>query len=348
MTTQEQWRDWLNRATRLVIRADWTPIQSDRFQPTGFPNLGPAQYRLPDGTDVVVVESPQSMVNRLEGLSWDVQRARPIALWQGLPWVEVVDAAGHHLTSSREEPHRLFGAWLRDSTLASTGQGWIPYLIQAFGLREGRALDWSVIYPAIYRLDPYCLVHGVFFAHKKLPGQPKVARAITPTMDAFGAQPVTSGGVKKEVVSMKSQEGQSGKEGYGFIPFSRVEFVAERIESRFVIDVEQLRGYRLKPIETEVLFLLALWEAVDFVGRPERLRTFCDLQAAEAKLLTPQGDLPTLMDLEAAIRERVSQEVGEPLRLVHEVQKETKVQKEEEEEGEHEDEDEEEQEKGEQ
>ena len=34
-------------APRLLIEAKLRPVQGDRFQPTGFPNLGAATYKMP-------------------------------------------------------------------------------------------------------------------------------------------------------------------------------------------------------------------------------------------------------------------------------------------------------------
>ena len=51
---------------RLLVEADLVPLQGQRFQPTGFADLGAAVYTLPDGTRMLLVESAQSMANRLE------------------------------------------------------------------------------------------------------------------------------------------------------------------------------------------------------------------------------------------------------------------------------------------
>ncbi len=58
--------DKLEGAPRLMVEATLEPVQGERFQPTGFPDLGPATYTLPDGTGKLLVESAQSMANRLE------------------------------------------------------------------------------------------------------------------------------------------------------------------------------------------------------------------------------------------------------------------------------------------
>ena len=43
----------LQQQPRLLIEADLRPVQGDRFQPTGFPDLGAATYKRPDGTPML-------------------------------------------------------------------------------------------------------------------------------------------------------------------------------------------------------------------------------------------------------------------------------------------------------
>jgi CRISPR-associated protein Csb1 len=61
----------LRDCSRLLMDAELAPVQGDRFQPTGFADLGAATYPLPDGTRMLLVESAQSMANRLEAALLD-------------------------------------------------------------------------------------------------------------------------------------------------------------------------------------------------------------------------------------------------------------------------------------
>ena len=98
----------LDNAPRLLIKARLKPVQGTRFQPTGFPNLGHAVYDSPDGRGrTVLVESAQSMANRLETVCWDDVADDWAAPLRGLPVVKVVDGAGKPLTNSLIEAHRL-------------------------------------------------------------------------------------------------------------------------------------------------------------------------------------------------------------------------------------------------
>jgi CRISPR-associated protein Csb1 len=65
----------LKDTSRLLIEARLKPLQGTRFQPTGFPNLGAATYKAPDptnpnGVSMLLVESAQSVANRLESVCW--------------------------------------------------------------------------------------------------------------------------------------------------------------------------------------------------------------------------------------------------------------------------------------
>src|SRR3954447_22562747 len=81
--------DKLNTAPRILIEADLKPVAGTRIQPTGFPDLGPATYEDPDGIPTLLVESAQSMANRLEGVCWDEAREDLVEQLRGLPYVKV-------------------------------------------------------------------------------------------------------------------------------------------------------------------------------------------------------------------------------------------------------------------
>jgi CRISPR-associated protein Csb1 len=58
-------------APRTVLEADLTPLAGSLFQPTGFPDLGAAEFEAAGGTRALLVESAQSMANWLESTTWD-------------------------------------------------------------------------------------------------------------------------------------------------------------------------------------------------------------------------------------------------------------------------------------
>src|SRR5947209_17951405 len=98
---------------RILIEVALKPVAGTRIQPTGFPDLGPAIYEAPDGNggtvSTLLVESPQSMANRLEAVCWDDATDDIVPELKGLPYVKVKLAGlGHSdTTSSLLEFHRL-------------------------------------------------------------------------------------------------------------------------------------------------------------------------------------------------------------------------------------------------
>src|SRR5260370_37060290 len=67
----------LDKVGRLLMTVPLQPVQGERFQPTGFPSLGAATYQTREGPKLLV-ESAQSMANRLETTCWDVARNAPV------------------------------------------------------------------------------------------------------------------------------------------------------------------------------------------------------------------------------------------------------------------------------
>lgn len=286
---------------RIKLVAELWPIAGTRFQPTGFPDLGPAVYQGPDGDDLLLVESAQSMANHLEHALWDDDADAPIAEVEGLPHVRVTAADGAFLTSSRTEPHRLASAYVKQATF--DGRTGLELILERLGLQRGRPIDHGRVHRTIFDLDPLGLVHGVFFADDKWFGQPKVTRALTAFVEASGVRPAHSGGVKLDHVSNTGDvagrgEGRASEAGFGNVPYARTEFVAARIEASFVIDTSQISRYRLEPSERELLLGIALLEIRSLLDRGLRLRTACDLdlvalrgERPDGVVLPPRGDL---------------------------------------------------------
>jgi len=292
--------DALDGEPRAVIRAELRSLLGSTFQPTGFPDLGAAEFERPgdSGMRSLLVESVQSLANHLEAVGWDEAGQSPSAAIASLPYVEVRDGQDRFLSSSRLEPHRLAGAYVKDAVLEGRKAG--PWMIERLGVAKGVPLDWRHIYAQLFQLDPLCLLHGVFFSDPAWSdyGNPKVRRAISAVVEAHDARPVVSGGVKRDDVNPTAGEGRAAEAGYGFVPFGRTEYTAQRIELRAVVDLEQIRGYGLELEETRLLVLIALWELATLLEHPLRLRTACDLEATTVEALRPEGfSLPVASDL---------------------------------------------------
>jgi CRISPR-associated protein Csb1 len=303
-------------AARQLFEVELEPASGSRFQPTGFPDVGAAVFDRPvrvngavDWVKALLVESPQSMANRLEAVGWDEGAQQPHPTLDGLPYVRVVAADdGRYLTSSRTEAHRLASAFIKDSKLR--GQEMRDVIRQRLGLRDDTPVAPRDIARSVARLDPMCLIHGVFFAEtaKVWPGQPKVARAVTGFIEALNVRSAISGGVKRDEVRHSLSEKVEGgtKEGYGSIPFHRTEYTAERILASFSIDLAQIESYGLPAPGSELLVAIARWEIRRLLDGGLRLRTACDLAPLDAAVIDRRGEpLAASEELAAQIRRLV-------------------------------------------
>src|SRR5690349_2242221 len=81
----------LNKAPRLLLTVPLKVAQGARFQPTGFADLGAAEFVRPDGTSdgipMLLVESAQSMANRLERTCLNGDGPEIAPEFAGLPYV---------------------------------------------------------------------------------------------------------------------------------------------------------------------------------------------------------------------------------------------------------------------
>jgi len=135
-------------AYRTVLEADLMPLAGSLIQPTGFPDLGAAEF----GNGQLLVESAQSMANWLEGTTWDEGRSDQVAELGALPYVRVVSAEGDFLSSSRLEAHRLASAYIMNGAVnGTTGEKWLE---EQLGLAKGRPLDYRAVARTCFRLDP--------------------------------------------------------------------------------------------------------------------------------------------------------------------------------------------------
>jgi len=278
---------------RTVLEVDLAPVAGRRFQPTGFPDLGAAEFDAADGSKALLVESAQSMANRLEATTWDESKADQAEPLSALPYLRIVNPDGAFLSSSRLEAHRLASAYvMRGKIDGQDGKAW---MLDKLGLAVGRPLDYRAVARACFALDPVSLIHGVFFAQKDWPWQPKIARAVTSFVEAYQVVPAVSGGVKRDHVINEAKEGAT-TEGYGMVPYHRVEYTANAITAYFTVDIGQFRSYGLSEPATALLEALADYEIGSLLDGGLRLRTACDLAVREIR-----GERPDTQEAAARV-----------------------------------------------
>lgn len=287
----------LEDESRLLLEAELKPVQGSRFQPTGFPNLGHAVYESPDGDgQIVLVESAQSMANRLEAVCWDEVTDDWVPALKGLPVVKVVNARGESLTNSVIEAHRI------NSEYIARSKEFKEKIKTKIGYQKGQSFDMrKQLVPALLEFDINSLIHGIFL--EEIAGVIRLPRTLSAFIEASDSRVATSGGVKLNRVD------PSKKGGEGNVPFPRDEWVAMNITAYFNLDLRQIRAFGLGTTIERLLILLALFKIRKFLSEGLRLRTACDFDVVSIGGTRPEGfELPCLDELEAEIP-RVIQDV---------------------------------------
>lgn len=289
-----------------------------RFQPTGFPDLGPALYKgvqrdkngRPATIDMLLVDSAQSIANWLEEACVDADDYNDDC--RGIPYVRVLD--GHRnrafLTSSVLEPHRLASPYVLHAKHDSSE--YIEALRQALQADKTRPVHVWKIVPEIFQRDAGSVLHGVFL--EEIDGRMRLPRLVSASIDAAEPQQVNSGGVYRGQVTAADN-----------IPYPRQEFTSTDIKASFILHLGTLQGHRLgerergsngklqpkNPAlstsqgdwtnEEAFLILWALYKIDRFLRGSLRLRTACEFELASIST-TPQltGWWPNFSDIQQA------------------------------------------------
>ena len=258
----------LEQAKRLLFRIPLQPLQGSRFQPTGFPSLGAATFQSSSGTSLLV-ESTQSMANRLEMTVWnDVAKDVKEEL-KGLSHVRVT-RNGAFLTDTILESHRLNSPYL----LEGKKKPFFDTLKADLVVMETGPIERRRLAETLLKYDINSLLHGVFLAKKELAGgRLRVSRSLSAFIEADDVQFAPSGGVKNDHVNPSGDT----KQGFGNVPFARDEYTAKSITLYVNLDLVQIRGYGLGSNVERLLILLSLYKLRALINGGMRLRTACDL-----------------------------------------------------------------------
>ena len=313
--------DSLKTEPRLLIEVQLQPLQGTRFQPTNFPDLGPATYAH-QGSEMLLVESAQSMANRMEAVCWDSNerdgKGAPISVLSDLPYVSAELPDGR-VVSSITESHRLNSPYFVVTQFQKQ-------LCDAVGFEKGKPWRMQNLARHLFSIDPNSLLHGVFFSNVQ-DGRLRLPRCISAFIEATlpgkGDGRVESGFTRREesdptgVAGGKVLDGVSDaslkslgydkpgdyrkklKDNVKNIIGPRTEFTGN-ITAFFNVDLAQLRGYGLPPEAEKLLIALSLFKIQKVLRDGLRLRTACDLEpAGEIVVKRPSGFvLPDLASLE--------------------------------------------------
>lgn len=289
----------LKNQPRLLLKATLRPLQGSRFQPTGFPDLGAATYDALDEKEqkkrMLLVESAQSMANRLEAVCWDTVADNWAPPLVGLPVVKVKNKAGKALTNSVLEAHRLNSPYI----LEGKDKGFLNTLQKELAVAEKGIVDLKKLAATLLKYDTNALIHGVFLAKKDIAGgRMRLPRALTGFIEAEDVSEVASGGVKNDSVD---PSGDTAK-GFGNVPFHREEFTGN-ITAYFNLDLALIRGFGLGEDVENLLIAISLFKIRRFLREGLRLRTACDLEVkGEIVVQRPEAfGLPSLEEIEKAL-----------------------------------------------
>jgi len=293
----------LQNVPRLLMEAELRPLQGERFQPAGFADLGPARYTLPDGTEMLLVESAQSLANRMELGCWDDAANDLISKLRGLPYITVKTPDNKWLTSSVLEAHRINSEYImKDGGEPTEFRKTFTRELQYAG---DSPVQWRKFYDALLKYDVNSLIHGCFL--EEIGGRLRVARGLSGFIEARDVRVAESGGVKNNIVQPELKGGE------GNVPFHRTEFVAREIRVFFNLDLAQLRGFGFKAEVLHLLVTLSLFKVRRFLSMGLRLRTACDLKLIGDLRITAPDDGFAIPDEEVLL--------GECARLINECAK---------------------------
>jgi CRISPR-associated protein Csb1 len=302
----------LTRSPRVLLEARLRPVQGDRFQPTGFADIGPAEYTRPDregkrGERMLLVESAQSVANRLEKTCLDDDGPDINPELTGLPYIAatLTGATAEAIrTSSLIEPHRLASPYFLRTDFGEKLASEMAYTSKG-------PLNWKKIYAALFKYDPNCLIHGVFLSLLG-DGRVRVPRAVTGFIEAENVKQAVSGGVKNSPVDPTGQiQVEAGRVEAGLysnVPYARVEYVAEKIVAYFNLDTGLIRSYALGRESTELLIAIALLKLRRFLSTDLRLRTACNFEIdGDVKVVSPgEFSVPSETDLLSEAKRLIS------------------------------------------
>jgi CRISPR-associated protein Csb1 len=185
---------------------------------------------------MLLVESAQSMANRLEAVCWDTVANDWVSALSGLPCVVVKNKDGKVITNSVLEAHRINSPYI----LEGKDKSFLETLKKELAIGELAVADLKLLSKTLLKYDINALIHGVFIAKSEVAGgRMRLPRALTAFIEASNVNTASSGGVKNDALN---PSGDTGK-GFGNVPFHREEFTGN-ITAYFVFDLALILGTR--------------------------------------------------------------------------------------------------------
>ena len=232
---------------RVLISAELHLANGSFFQPTGFPDIGACVYTDGAGEPRCLVESEQSMANRLEAVCMKAPGVWREPLAGKLPVIRVANKKKQLLATNLTEPHRVASSYVLEGSVNGTTLQ--DKLKKHLGLDDK---TWPLngrekLTQAVFALDPGAILHGFQFMQWEAVGL-RAARLLHARLEAVLADEgeihyglVKVDGIEPESsAAKKSNKGQSIAAKARYVPKSS-------IQATFEIDVLALRERSLVP-----------------------------------------------------------------------------------------------------
>jgi len=261
-------RDEVYGQDRVVMTAALKLANGRFLQPTGFPDIDACVYRDKDGERWCLVESEQSMSNRLESVCM-----RSPGVWvdelKGLPVIAIRNKGGDLVATNLTEPHRVASSYVLDGKREGSDTDMRALFERKLCLRNGGDF-WPLdkradLETLVFALDPAALLHGFQFVQWKFVGL-RQTRLIHARLEAeLSLEPeVHYGMVKWDAIEPESTREERANKGQSIAAKSRI--VPKDITATFEIDVLGLKSLSLAEDQKKFLLGLALWKIGAFLA----------------------------------------------------------------------------------
>ena len=261
---------------RIIIEAILKPLFST-IQPASFVDVGHSLYVEPlSNQQCLIVDTPQSVANYLEAVSWNDLEQKLAKTLTGLPYIEVINkGTGKVVASSLTLNHRL-------------GSGYLALHVES-PLKEIliREIDVDGLYETLFKYDPNSIIHGCFINRIGGDRVHRVPRLLTGRIEAKNVVAVQTGGASKDPLSAsgkewdmsffekeKSNDGdKTSAYGLGNLPYHQQEYACELIAAKFIINCHLIEATGLPTEAQNLLAAMAEWKVLKFLQSSIRLRT---------------------------------------------------------------------------
>lgn len=306
--------DQMYAKDRVIITANLTLDNGHFLQPTGFPDIGSCTYTDGEGKSRCLIESEQSMANRLESVCLKAPGHWVDDLSE-LPVIEVQDQNGGLLATNLTEPHRVASSYVLESKarVGNSDKDMKTILMEKLDLTDGGD-SWALnkrrkLDQTIFALDPAALIHGFQFVQWKFVGL-RQTRLVSGRLECeLNEKPDVDYGMVKFDLIEPGAQGERSNKGQSIAAKNRIVPARDSIQATFDIDVLSIKNLALDEDakdkrqqgqrddhQKKFLLGLALWKIGAFLSNKSafdarsrqtspslRLRTDCYLSCGNVK-----------------------------------------------------------------